>query len=188
MGTLFYVVGPSGVGKDTLLAYARARLAARGGALFAHRYITRPADAGGETHIPLSRGEYLTMRDRGLFALHWESHGNGYGIGREIDAWLMAGLNVVMNGSRGHLAAACERYPRLRVILVQASTATLRARLEARGREGRAEIEERVARAGAFTVDAPDVVVIGNNGPVAEAGERLLEVIGAPEPELAGRA
>lgn len=185
MGTLFYVVGPSGVGKDTLLAYARKRLAGGGGVLFAHRYITRPAEAGGEWHVPVSRAEFVTMRDRGLFALHWESHGNGYGIGREIDGWMASGLNVVMNGSRGHLGVALERYPRLRVVLVRASASVLRRRLEVRGRENRAEIEARVARAGAFAIEAPDMIVIENDGPIAEAGERLLEAIGAPEREAA---
>jgi ribose 1,5-bisphosphokinase len=43
---LFYVIGASGAGKDTLLRYARVRVGGSGGVVFAHRYITRPAAAG----------------------------------------------------------------------------------------------------------------------------------------------
>ena len=55
MGTLFYVVGASGAGKDSLLAYARAALGGGTPVFFAHRYITRPAEAGGENHVALSK-------------------------------------------------------------------------------------------------------------------------------------
>ena len=41
-GQLIYVMGPSGAGKDSLLGYARERLAEQP-LVFAHRYITRPA-------------------------------------------------------------------------------------------------------------------------------------------------
>ena len=69
---------------------------------FAHRYITRPADAGGENHVALSRAEFALRRAHGLFAFHWQAHGNDYGIGREIQAWRAAGLTVVVSGSREH--------------------------------------------------------------------------------------
>jgi ribose 1,5-bisphosphokinase len=39
-GTLFYLIGPSGAGKDALLAYARDQLAGSSPVLFSHRYIT----------------------------------------------------------------------------------------------------------------------------------------------------
>lgn len=179
MGTLFYVVGASGVGKDSLLAYARQR-AAGSAVLFAHRYITRPADAGGENHVALSPEEFGRRKALGLFALDWESHGHAYGLGIEMDAWLAAGAHVVMNGSRGHLDAASRRYPDLCVVLIEASAAVLRTRLEARGRETAEEIERRIARATAFDLVHPNLVRLSNDGPLAEAGDRLLALV-APE-------
>lgn len=46
VGALVYVMGPSGAGKDSVLNRARAMLSADLPILFAHRYITRPADSG----------------------------------------------------------------------------------------------------------------------------------------------
>ena len=69
---------------------------------FAHRYITRPAEAGGENHVALTQAEFALRRAHGLFAFHWEAHGNHYGIGREIHGWRNAGLTVVVSGSREH--------------------------------------------------------------------------------------
>jgi ribose 1,5-bisphosphokinase len=178
MGNLFYVVGASGAGKDSLLGYAREKLAGDAPVLFAHRYITRPADAGGEHHMALTPAEFALRKSLGLFALDWESHGLSYGLGVEIDTWLNAGANVVMNGSRGHLPETSRRYPtNLCVVLITVDPAVLRARLVARGRESAAEIEERVARSAAFTVEHPNLKVIRNEGLLATAGEELVALL-----------
>lgn len=64
-GTLIYVMGPSGSGKDSLLSALRPRL--RGlPVAFARRYISRPACAGGEQHMALSAGSILSMEAQGL--------------------------------------------------------------------------------------------------------------------------
>ena len=80
-GRLFYVVGASGAGKDTLIAYARNALPVANAVVFAHRYITRPAHVGGENHIALSDAEFSVRETNGLFAMSWESNGLRYGIG-----------------------------------------------------------------------------------------------------------
>ncbi len=175
-GRLFYVIGASGAGKDSLLAYARRRLA--GAAIvFAHRYITREHDAGGENHIALGDPEFEARARRGAFAMHWASNGHRYAIGTEIDHWLANGLDVVMNGSREYLDAARARYPGMTVVWVRASLVNLRARLSARARESAVAIEARVARAAHYAPPA-DAVVIDNDGPLEQAGEHLLRTIG----------
>ena len=77
MARLIYLMGPSGAGKDSLLAALRAD--ADRAPLVAHRYITRPADAGCENHIALSEPEFLRRRAKGLFALDWQAHQQRYG-------------------------------------------------------------------------------------------------------------
>src|SRR5260221_12325862 len=95
-------MGPSGAGKDSVLQFARAALSADERFAFAHRYITRPPDAGGENHVSLSEPEFETRRVAGLFTFHWHAHGFRYGIGIEIEAWRRAGFLVVVSGSRQH--------------------------------------------------------------------------------------
>lgn len=107
MARLIYLMGPSGAGKDSLLAALRAD--ADSAPLVAHRYITRPADAGCENHIALSEPEFLRRRAKGLFALDWQAHQQHYAFGIEVDLWLLQGIDVAVNGSRAHLPQAQQR-------------------------------------------------------------------------------
>ncbi len=177
MSRLFYVIGPSGAGKDSILNAARERLAERR-CCFAHRYITRPADAGGENHVALSAREFAVRKQAGLFCLDWESHGNCYGLGIELRQWLEAGLDVVMNGSRGYLPEAARRFPEaLHPVSIVVDPGILRARLEQRGRETAAEIDQRVAQAQAFEVAHPRLVEIRNDGDLADAVDAFCALI-----------
>lgn len=66
-GRLFYVVGASGVGKDTLIRHARDALRPNAHHIvFAHRYITRPVDAGGENPIALTQAEFALRAPKPL--------------------------------------------------------------------------------------------------------------------------
>jgi ribose 1,5-bisphosphokinase len=176
---LVYVMGPSGAGKDTLLAYARERLQ-REPVLFAHRYITR-ADGGPENHVALSDDAFALRSARGLFALEWSSHALRYGIGIEIDQWLAAGCTVVINGSRAHLDTALARYPHLRVVHVNAAPHVLAARLAARGRETVEQIGARLARQVEWRASAGTrITTLDNSGPLDDAGRALVALLRDP--------
>ena len=125
---LVAVVGPSGAGKDTLLAGARMRIGPDARFRFVRRSITRPASAGGEDHEPMDRDAFLRRRDAGGFALWWDAHGLLYGIVRDIEADLAAGRCVVANLSRRALprrrqAPSQQRLRRRRPSQPRASTA-----------------------------------------------------------------
>lgn len=176
-GRLFYLIGPSGSGKDSLIRYARERI---GSPLvhFAPRYITRPSNAGGEDHIEVSPAEFERLREAGAFALHWSANGLKYGIGADVETRLDGGLNVVVNGSRAYLGEAAQRFPELCPVLIEVAEEVLAERLIARSRETPAEIRARLERHRALPQpDHPELVVIRNDGDLAEAGDALLGLL-----------
>jgi ribose 1,5-bisphosphokinase len=177
-GKLIYVVGPSGAGKDALLDYALARRPAGLDVRFARRWITRPADAGGEHHRPLTLAGFEDRVRAGAFALYWRAHGNGYGIDREILDWLRAGATVVVSGSREHLPQALRDFPELQVIHVTVDPAVLRERLLRRGRETAEQVDERLARAGQYALPAgAHVTEVRNDRSLAEGEAGMLAAI-----------
>jgi len=177
-GALFYVMGPSGSGKDTLIRFARERLDGRGRFAFGHRYITRPPELDGENHVALSGPEFEARQRAGFFALSWRAHGCRYGVGIEMDAWLAAGWTVIVNGSRAYFPEARRRYPDARALLLLAPRDRLQARLTHRGRESEKQIGERLARHDASEALPLDgVVPLRNDDSLQECGERFVEQI-----------
>jgi ribose 1,5-bisphosphokinase len=177
-GRLVYVIGPSGAGKDSIIAYARDRLGNEDGYVFARRHITRPAESGGEDHIPIAHAEFERACSEGRFALHWRGNGHFYGVDRGVDLPLAQGRHVVLNGSRAYLPVAAQRYPGLLPVLIRIDPAVLRQRLMERGRETADEIDLRIRRAVALEpADHPALVVISNDGTLSEAGEGFVRLL-----------
>ena len=176
-GPLVYVMGPSGAGKDSVLARARMQLAADMPVAFAHRYITRPAETGGENHIALTQAEFARRRAHGLLAFHWYAHGNDYGIGCEIHAWRDAGLAVVVSGSREHFQSMDGADDDLCPVLITASPGTLAERLAARGREDKAAVLARLERSAAYAVNDRRLVTIANDGPLDHAARAFVSLL-----------
>lgn len=179
MAKLFYIIGPSGAGKDSLIHYLRQHCKPEHRLVFAHRYITRDAHAGGENHVALSEAEFLQRKAAGFFAMDWHSHNTYYGIGTEVKAWLEQGLNVVVNGSRSYLSEALARFENLSPVLIHVDTPILRQRLTARGREDAEQIEKRLAKAeqAEHELENKHYPIINNNGTLTQAGEALLRLL-----------
>ncbi|WP_373944472.1 ribose 1,5-bisphosphokinase [Vibrio chagasii] len=190
-GQLYYVIGPSGAGKDSIISALREQFVKD--LVVAHRYITRAADAGGENHVELSDDEFFIRYSRNMFAMSWQAHGMSYGIGQEVHQWMDAGLSVVVNGSRAYLDAARDLFgERLVPVVVSVKPEVLETRLRARGRESDAEIALRLQRAADYCLDSlstlNNTLCIDNSGTLEqsitqfarlkEQAERLAEPAG----------
>lgn len=170
-GTFVPVVGPSGAGKDTLIRLVADAFADHSGVRFARRLVTRPADSATEDHDSLSEAAFARMVGADDVALHWRAHGLGYAIPLIVDDWIAAGAVVIANLSRKAIPTAADRYSTVTVVNVTASPDILRARLEGRGRETGADIEERLTP---VPITIPD-------------GVELVEIVNDREPEAAAR-
>ncbi|MFN4102341.1 MAG: phosphonate metabolism protein/1,5-bisphosphokinase (PRPP-forming) PhnN [Pararhodobacter sp.] len=165
------IVGPSGAGKDLLIAGAQAlepRLR------LARRVITRPSDAGGEDFEGVTEAAFARMQAEGRFALDWRAHGLAYGIPHDQ---LEAPGPVIFNGSRAALPQVIARLPGLRVVLVTAPVALLAQRLAARGRETEADIATRLDRAGFQMPPGIAHATVVNDGTPEEGAARLLAAL-----------
>lgn len=167
LGSLVLVVGPSGVGKDTLMAGAKQALDADGRFVFVRRVITRQAHADLEDHDSLDVESFRQMQAAGRFALSWGAHGLHYGLPLSVDTDIALGHVVIANGSRQVLAEARAKYPSCNVILITAEISLRAQRLAQRGRETQAQVAARLARESAPVPAGIEPIVIDNSGTLA---------------------
>ncbi len=173
-GRVFAVVGPSGVGKDTLLQGA---VAASPALHWARRTVTRPESAGGEPFEGVDLAAFEDLRQAGIFALDWSAHGLSYGIRATEFAGLDRGIDILFNGSRAAVPQALARFPGLTVLRISAPSRILADRLAARGRESAADIQARLARASYEVPAGPPVIDIANDATPEIGVARLLAAL-----------
>lgn len=167
LGTLVLVVGPSGVGKDTLIAGARQALGNDTRFAFARRIVTRQADAEVEDHDSLDLESFQRLQEAGRFALSWDAHNLRYALPLSVDTDLALGKTVVANVSRHVVLEACGKYPACAVVLISAEISCRAERLVRRGRESADQITARLARESAPVTAGITPVIIDNSGSLA---------------------
>jgi thymidine phosphorylase len=177
VGTLFFVVGPSGSGKDSLIDGARSVLESTGRYVFARRVITRPVGSPGEDHESATEQDFARRDALGNFLISWNAHGLRYGLPASLRTALEHGQHVIANGSRSVIAELAQRVPRLVVVEVVAPPELLAARIAGRGREAGAAIDQRVARTVAQWPSSVKTVTVRNDGTIAVGVERFLAAL-----------
>jgi ribose 1,5-bisphosphokinase len=169
-------VGPSGAGKDTLLARARARFEGDPLVVFPPRLVTRMTSAA-EDHITLSEHDFAEAVANGGLAFWWEAHGLKYALPIGLDDHIRAGRTVVCNVSRGIIRALRQRYARLAVVLITAPPDILAARLAARGRASDGDLALRIARQAPPDEELAPDLVIENIDDIERSAASLLAAI-----------
>ncbi|MEM6897157.1 MAG: phosphonate metabolism protein/1,5-bisphosphokinase (PRPP-forming) PhnN [Pseudomonadota bacterium] len=182
-GLLVGVVGPSGVGKDSVM---EAMAAAREDVFLVRRAITRSEHLGGEAFDGVTEEQFDVMIEDDAFALHWPAHGMRYGVPwSELQRLQKGGIGLV-NLSRATLAKAEAQFDRFVTLHLSAPKEVLAQRLSARGRESEDEIEERLARA-KFSLPAGITRVIGvsNTGTLEDTARAAFAALDQAQPESA---
>lgn len=173
-GRLVAIVGPSGAGKDTLIA---GLLAACPDIHRVRRTISRPAATETEDFESVTAAEFAALDGAGSFALSWSAHGLGYGIRHTELAPLASGRTVIFNGSRKALPEAIAAYPQLHVVQIAVSPEVLAQRLSARGRESAEDVLRRLARADLALPEGITATTVWNDSTPAEGIARLVDAL-----------
>jgi guanylate kinase len=182
---LVIVSGPSGVGKDTVIAELRAMAPDRP-RHFVVTCTTRPRrvyEVDGEHYHFVDEARFAAMReDRGF--LEWNLvHGYWYGTPRaEVREALLAGRDVILKIDVQGAAIVKQKVPEaLLVFLVPPSLEDLFSRLRSRATETADELDIRQRNAAVELArqDDYDHVVLNETGRVDRTAARIDEIIEA---------
>jgi ribose 1,5-bisphosphokinase len=178
-GRLILVVGPSGGGKDTIIAGAKAACADNPTIVFPRRIVTRKASAA-EDHDSLDDIAFNRALCDGAFAFCWQAHGLKYAIPCSADDDIRAGRTVICNVSRAVVDDVGARYKNVDVVLVTAPVEILAARLASRSRVSDGPLEQRIKRNDAFTDFRADCTICNTGTPDDAIREFLMLVAAEP--------
>jgi guanylate kinase len=180
---LVIISGPSGVGKDTIIAALRARPRDPD----YHYVVTcttrprRPGEIDGVSYHFMTSKAFLALRDRGGLLEANEVHGNWYGTPRaQVREALAAGHDVILKIDVQGAQQVKERVPNaLLVFVVPPSLETLFGRLRARATETADELDLRQRNAAIELArqEDYDYVVINETGQVERTAARIDEII-----------
>lgn len=173
-GAWVFVCGPSGAGKDSVIAAARGMVSTRKDIVFSSRMVTRPAQPGSD-HEPVSEPDFFSLQQAGALAWHWQAHGFHYGIARRYAQDVQEGRRVVVNASRAHVSDLPVS-PDIRVVHINAGALQLHERLVQRGRDSTSAVASRLARNSRFAGMRADCVIV-NDAELAAAARRLADYL-----------
>ena len=175
-GVFFFVVGPSGAGKDSLIDGARTVLP-EDNFVFARRTITRAHGSPGEDHEACTEVEFQARESQGGFLITWQAHGLNYGLPASLLDNMAKGQHIIANGSRAMVEALCEKIPSLVVIEVNAPKSVLEKRLASRGRETSEDIARRLNRSVTVYPENQRVLRVANDGTLTDGIDRFINAI-----------
>ncbi len=172
LATVIAVVGPSGVGKDSVME----ALAERGHNLqLVRRVITRPMGEDGEDFKRATERDFDADLAAGGFLLHWSAHGMRYGIPAAIHNQRRLARGLLVNLSRSVLLDAQEMFDDFVVVSLTASPEVLAMRLNTRARESAEDRQRRLDRA---RLKLPEglrrVIEVDNSGALDQTVANIL--------------
>ena len=173
-GRMIAIVGPSGVGKDTVMA---ALQKSRPDLSLVKRHITRSPESIGEDHYALSSEEFSKAVDQQKFVLSWTAHGLLYGVSHEAIQKLCRGQDMLINLSRNMLEEADDVFDRLIVINLTAPKDVLLSRLEKRGREPIKDIKARLERQVAPLPKSLQIYEVPNDHHISETLSEIENIL-----------
>lgn len=163
------IVGPSGVGKDTLIKGAKKQL--KNEIKFVRRYITRKPDKSEKNYF-LDDYAFEILKHNSFFASTWSAHENYYGIAKNS---IKNGLNII-SISRSKIKDFEKQYDDVYTINITVPKDELRNRLLFRKRESLEEIEKRLNRS-YEKIDARNLIEFDNSDEIEVSTKKFVELL-----------
>ena len=190
---LIIISGPSGVGKDTIIAALRRR--PHDPELYYVVTCTtrapRPGEVDGVNYHFVSRAAFADLRRRGELLESAEVHGHWYGTPRrDVLVALQAGRDVVLKiDVQGAAAVKARVSNALLIFLVPPSMEALFGRLRARATETADELEVRQRNAALELARSEDYdhVVVNETGEVDRTAAAIDAILDAERARHPGR-
>lgn len=163
------IVGPSGVGKDTLLKGARKIL--KNEINFVRRYITRKPDKNEKNYF-LDEFAFEILKHNSFFASSWNAHGNYYAIAKNS---IKNKVNII-SVSRAKISDFEKQYDKVYTINITVPKEELRNRLLLRKRESLEQIEKRLNRSYP-KIEAENLIQFDNSKNIEVSIKDFVELI-----------
>lgn len=177
--SVIVIVGPSGVGKGTVIQGLKERIPELAYSVSATTRKPRPGETDGRDYYFLSEADFQAKVTAGEFVEHARYSGHWYGTLRsEIDRHLRAGQPVILEIELQGARQIRQRLPEaLAIFIAPPSFEVLRARLAGRGTDTPEQITKRLRTAEAELAarDEFDVQVV--NDRLADAVAELTAVV-----------
>ncbi len=165
------IVGPSGVGKDTLLRYAKKELKEDKSYNFVKRYITRKPDDN-EKNYYLKQNAFDILKASNYFVSSWEAHNNSYGIAKES---IKEGVNII-SISRMHIKDFENAFDEVTTIHITIPKDMLLRRLRLRARETEEQIMNRLRRSYEKLI-AKNIIEFDNSQEIQISVKEFIQVL-----------
>ena len=178
---LVVVSGPSGVGKDAMLARVREQRPGVFWAITATTRAMRPGEEHGVHHLFLTREEFLELLERGELLEHAEVYGNLYGVPKApVREALAEGRDaIVRTDVQGAASIRALAPDALLIFVAPPSLEELERRLRSRDTESAEETALRVEMSRQEMRDAAwfDAVVVNETDALDSAAQEVMAVI-----------